>query len=316
MYILPEIVEKSKKMDLLTYLQNYDPDELVKVSNGTYCTRTHDSLIISNGLWHWFSRGIGGRSAVDYLIKVNGMSFQDAVVEVLEKQQVDNIVSVKKNEQDSNRVNRQLVLPPRANSNERVINYLVRRGISKEIIDYCIENNLIYEDVPYHNAVFVGYDKDNIARYGCVRSTSNSNVKYDVKGSDKHYSFKLVNKVSNTNTIHLFEGAIDVLSYATILKYSNKDWKQTNMLSLAGVYKTDKSKLPRALERYLIDNPSVNTIVLHLDRDSVGRSATASIKETLPSKYEVIEERVSKGKDVNEQLCNMLGRNKSNSKER
>ena len=29
-------VEKAKEMDVLTYLQNYEPNELVKVGNGTY----------------------------------------------------------------------------------------------------------------------------------------------------------------------------------------------------------------------------------------------------------------------------------------
>lgn len=54
-YIPPEIVKQIEKIDLLTYLQNYEPYELVKVSNGTYTTKTHDSIIISNGLWNWFS---------------------------------------------------------------------------------------------------------------------------------------------------------------------------------------------------------------------------------------------------------------------
>ena len=36
-------------MDLLTYLRNYEPQELVHVSGNTYCTEEHDSLRISNG---------------------------------------------------------------------------------------------------------------------------------------------------------------------------------------------------------------------------------------------------------------------------
>ena len=70
-YIAAEDVAKAKEMDLLTYLRNYEPQELVHVSGNTYCTREHDSLRISNGKWCWFSQGIGGRSALDYLIKVN-----------------------------------------------------------------------------------------------------------------------------------------------------------------------------------------------------------------------------------------------------
>ena len=74
-YIPPEIVKKAEEMDLLTYLQNYEPDELVKIENGTYTTKTHDSMRISNGLWNWFSEGIGGKNAVSYLMKVKKYSF-------------------------------------------------------------------------------------------------------------------------------------------------------------------------------------------------------------------------------------------------
>ena len=48
-YIAAEDVAKAKEMDLLTYLRNYEPQELVHVSGNTYCTREHDSLRISNG---------------------------------------------------------------------------------------------------------------------------------------------------------------------------------------------------------------------------------------------------------------------------
>ena len=60
---------------MLTYLQTYEPQELVHFGGSTYCTREHDSLKISNGKWCWFSRGIGGCSALDYLIKVKEMPF-------------------------------------------------------------------------------------------------------------------------------------------------------------------------------------------------------------------------------------------------
>ena len=78
-YIPPEVVAKAKEMDLLTYLKNYEPGELVHFGGSTYCTRTHDSLKISNGKWCWFSRGIGGKTALDYLIKVREIPFTEAV---------------------------------------------------------------------------------------------------------------------------------------------------------------------------------------------------------------------------------------------
>ena len=71
-YIQPEVIAEARKVDLLSYLQATDPHELVKCDGNEYCTRTHDSLKISNGKWFWWSRGIGGASALDYLVKVRG----------------------------------------------------------------------------------------------------------------------------------------------------------------------------------------------------------------------------------------------------
>ena len=71
-YVTPEQIAQAKEWDLLTYLQRYDPHQLVHVGGSTYCTREHDSLKISNGKWNWFSRKIGGKTALDYLIKVQG----------------------------------------------------------------------------------------------------------------------------------------------------------------------------------------------------------------------------------------------------
>lgn len=81
-YVSKEQIERAKRLDLLTYLQIYEPVELVRCSRNVYTTRTHDSLKISNGKWFWWSRGIGGRSALDYLIKVRGLSFPDAVLQI------------------------------------------------------------------------------------------------------------------------------------------------------------------------------------------------------------------------------------------
>ena len=77
-YIPPVLVSKAKEMDLLTYLQIFEPDELVRVSDHEYCTKTHDSLKISNGKWMWWSRGVGGKNAVDYLVTVEEKTFYSA----------------------------------------------------------------------------------------------------------------------------------------------------------------------------------------------------------------------------------------------
>lgn len=97
-YVDPQTVEKAREMDLLTYLQNHEPNELVRLSDGTYCTRTHDSLKISNGKWMWWSRGFGGYSALDYLIKVKGLDFVQAVETIVGKCAVTQNINLQQKE--------------------------------------------------------------------------------------------------------------------------------------------------------------------------------------------------------------------------
>ena len=48
-YYDSETIERARQVDLFTYLQTCEPQELVHVSGNAYCTKTHDSLQISNG---------------------------------------------------------------------------------------------------------------------------------------------------------------------------------------------------------------------------------------------------------------------------
>lgn len=77
--VTKEQIARAKEWDLLSYLQAREPQELKRCGAGEFCLRSHGSLKISNGKWHWHSRGIGGRSALDYLVKVQGMDFVSAV---------------------------------------------------------------------------------------------------------------------------------------------------------------------------------------------------------------------------------------------
>ena len=82
-FIPRDQVAAAREMDLLTYLRKFEPQELVHKGGNVYSTRTHDSLKISNGKWCWWSRNIGGKNALDYLTKVEGVPFLDAVQRIL-----------------------------------------------------------------------------------------------------------------------------------------------------------------------------------------------------------------------------------------
>ena len=301
-YIAAEDVARAKEMDLLTYLRNYEPQELVHVSGNTYCTREHDSLRISNGKWCWFSQGIGGRSALDYLIKVKGIPFTQAAEIILGREAEKPPVFYRQKERRST----ELLMPELSETTEQVEKYLYSRGIHPVIIRYCLDNKLLFESADYHNAMFVGYDKDGKARYGALRSTVSS-YKGELTGSDKRFSFFLEGK-PNAEHIHVFESAIDLLSFATLVLLAGRDWKSETYLSLAGVFQTKRENVvPVALSRFLDEHPSVRKIHLHLDNDAVGRGAVKGIVGGLQGKYQVYDEPPSHGKDVNDELKIRVG---------
>lgn len=304
-YIAPEVITEAKRMDLLTYLREFEPGELVKFSRNTYTTKTHDSLKISNGKWMWWSRGIGGKSALDYLIKVRGMDFVEAVRTIMG----NGSVSYPTYENSNSYEQQPLLLPERSPTSDVVVEYLFGRGIDYEIINECLVKELIIESLPYHNVVFIGYDENKEPKYAAYRATNQSRIMGDCTGSKKQYSFRLT--AENTGEVHLFECAIDLLSYATLLKLDGKDWRQFNLVSLAGVYspkqKIEDSKVPITLSRLLEKDKTIRRIVLHLDNDVAGRKATKALQTILPKEYEVVDEPPAYGKDVNDFLCKRLG---------
>ena len=304
-YVSQEEIQTAKQVDLLSFLQATNPSELVHVSGQTYCTREHDSLKISNGKWYWFSRGIGGVSALDYLIKVQGYSLPQAVELIGGRSSFLPPKQAKLPETP-----KRILLPERNNSSEQVIRYLRRRGIHPEVIGYCIENTMLYESKDYHNAVFVGYDEGGKPRYASIRGTIGK-YKGEATGSDKHYSFGLTEGRSSSH-LHLFESAIDLLSFVSILHMKGQDWNRDAFLSLAGVFQSKRQDvLPVALQRYLDQHKEVQTIHLHLDNDEVGRGAAEGIKRSLAGRYSVLDEPPACGKDVNDQLMIRLGLKKS-----
>ena len=219
-YIPPSVVQEVKRMDLLTYLKNYEPYELVHFSGNTYTTRTHDSLKISNGKWMWWSQRTGGRSALDYLIKVRGYSFLEAVELLAERANIQPSLSVSENVP----MEKQLLLPKKNQDDQKVIAYLSGRGIDKEIIQFCLESGRVYESAFHHNAVFVGMDEKENPKYAAIRGIGTSFIG-EANGSDKNYSFSIFTEKPN-DTVHLFESAIDLLSYACLL-YTSGYFRRT-----------------------------------------------------------------------------------------
>ena len=287
-------IEAARAVDLLTYLQTYEPDNIKKIGN-EYCLREHDSLKISNGKWFWFSRGFGSNNALDFLVQVRGLNFVDAV-RVLAGDENISRNSYEPPKNLSEKTKKSFELPKPYFNNHRVVAYLMNRGIDRHVIDICIEAGTIYESKNRHNCVFVGKDGDE-AKFACLRGTF-GNFKMDVTGSDKRYSFIFPAKdTSESNVVNVFESPIDTLSFVSMERENSYNRNNENYLSLGGV-----SSL--ALIKFLENHPNVSDIRLRLDNDASGIDAMERITAELSEnpKYRIISEPSPIGKDWNDLL--------------
>lgn len=296
-------LEDIRKIDLLTYLSIKDPDDLEEFSRGVYRLKTHDSLVISNGMWNWFSRGFGGKSALDYLIKVKNFTFLDAVNELKDLANVD-IKPLQKEIKRKYSYNKkeQLEVPNFNRDMSKTKSYLQRRGIENKVIDLFISLGSLKESYKYNNALFIGFDKNNEIKYVNQRSTGEKKFGGDVSGSDKKFAFKYVGSNEN-KCLKLFEAPIDLMSYMSIKLLNKEEVKQENLLALGGISKFKSGNIPVGLEQYFEDYGKPNTIEIYFDRDETGIEGSRNLKKILEKMNIKVQCFYPKqGKDVNDNL--------------
>ena len=184
-WINEEQLAAARRVDLLTYLQEREPQELVRSAPGEYRTVSHGSLVISNGAWYWNRGQFGGRSALDYLIRVQDLSLMDAVESVSGVRAPSFSPSLPVNRPEPKREAKPLILPPQTKYPRQLLAYLQRRDIDADVIRQCLDNGSLYEGRYNSEAVcvFVGHDDAGVARFGCMRGI-NSDLKRDCSGSD------------------------------------------------------------------------------------------------------------------------------------
>jgi hypothetical protein len=218
------------------------------------------------------------------LIEVRGFSFVDAVKH-LAGNEVHHYAVVPNAKPPPK--TKAFALPPRNHNNMRAIAYLQSRGIAKPLILDCIERGSIYESAKFHNCVFVGRDENGAARYASYRGTIGT-FQRDEDGSDKQYGFVLPPSNPNSQTVAVFESAVDALSHQTLFpKFGG--WR----LSLGGTALA-------ALTRFLEVHGEIRQCVVCTDNDKAGESAAARIEE-LPD-IVAVRDLPPVGKDWNDTL--------------
>ena len=278
-------IEAARQISVVQYLETYRPGELVRKTDREYCTRSHDSLIITigNGKFHWYSHDVGGNNAIDYLTKVEGMDFVSAVRLLNEMTPAPVSVQLAKTIPVKQSTPRKFELPAPDRNAEAAAAYLMQRGISPKVLRYCVGSGILYQTTRgnYRNCVFVGKDEHGVARCAFQRGCQGT-FRGDVSGSQKQYGFLISAEDPECDTVEIYEAPIDAMSGATLRQYKHdRPWRGVHYLALGGLNH-------QPIDYFLAHHPAVKTAVLCFDRDEPGRNFAGTVAKKLTEKNLVV----------------------------
>lgn len=172
-----DIIERAKNTDMIALLESEEGFSF----KSTYGEREfkcieHNSLVVNGNRrrWYWNSRQVGGNNAIDYLVKIRGMNFRDAVLHLVGDREQTAYTPIRKAVTENVSVSKpvRFVLPEQAHfpdgrrNYSNIIAYLNKgRGIDMNIINTLIASGQIYQGVQYNGLHIVGYNDDGMAFY-------------------------------------------------------------------------------------------------------------------------------------------------------
>ena len=272
--------------------------EVLKRSGKEYEWRDGSQKVTVRGnLWYHQYEQVGG-DAIDFVRRYYNKSYAESVEYLLGGQ-----LEAAPNSRDEFVQNNsytpahgterktEFKLPKAGDNMRRVYAYLLnRRGIDRDVLNAFVHQKMIYESADYHNAVFVGYDENGIARHAHKRGTSSeSTYKGNAESCDPRYSFHWTGM---DNRLYLFEAPIDMLSFISLHK---DNWRSHS-------YATCCEVSDQVLWQMLKDNPNIGYVNLCLDNDEPGQKANKRISDKLFTQRIPHEILIPTRKDWNENL--------------
>ena len=286
-----EQIQRADDTDLYVFLSGRG--EQFKRCGKEYRWLRHDSVMINKSEWYRFSQNKGGH-AIDFMKEFYGLSFAEAVKELLGEEGVGE-TNRRTAKEDAGRQKvcpiplPGLELPERNESCEIARKYLIeQRKLSEWLIDQMIAKGDIYESKNYHNVVFVGRDKEQNPRYTAMRGTDENRYRGEAKGSEKAYGF---GHIGTDEKLFVFESPIDLLSYITAV---SEEWEKHSYISLGGLSE-------KAMKRMYTEYPYIHSIYLCLDNDEPGNERCRQFVSLIPEELSVYRLEPVK-KDWNECL--------------
>lgn len=279
---------QANSVDLVEFLR-FKGEPLIR-SGPEFRMSSNHSVTVQGNEWYDHAAEKGG-GPVSFLKEFYGMSYQEAVLTLLNEDvsQLCSLVTAPKE-----KVKKPFELPPANKDNRRVFAYLLKhRHLDRDVLTTFVKLGMVYEDQKYHNAVFVGWDKDGTARHAHKRSTNSQGKSFrmTVEGSDFRYAF---NWPGSSGRLLVFEAPIDMLSF--ISKFHDSDWARHSYVALCG---TSSQPMLGMLERY----PNIETVHLALDNDQAGQLATKRLAKLAQEKGLTVDALIPVLKDWNEDLC-------------
>ena len=158
---------QANAVDLVEFLR-FKGEPLIRSGPEFRLANNHSVTVRGSG-WYDHAAEKGG-GPVTFLKEFYGMNYPQAVITLL-----DEDLSILDPPVDTPRekVKKPFELPPANKDNRRVFAYLLKhRHLDREVLTTFVRLGLVYEDQKYHNAVFVGMDKDGTpSSWSVVKST-------------------------------------------------------------------------------------------------------------------------------------------------
>ena len=294
--------QRANNVDLKDFLERQG-EPLIRSGPEWRLKNDHSITIRGN---RWFDHGSGekGGLAIDFVRYYYGKSFVEAVSMLLGGEQG---VGYSQSSPKEECPKVPFSLPPANSDMRRVFAYLLKtRLLERDVVTDFAKAGLLYESLEtskdgrcqFHNAIFVGRDKEGIARHAHKKGiyTSGSNYRGNLESSDPKYSFHWI---GTTDRLYVFEAPIDMLSYISLNKWQ---WQQHSYVALCGVSS-------QAIYQILSDAPIIRTIHLCLDHDIPGVKAAMRIRDKLREDgYSEVQIELSERKDWNEDLKWLYGK--------
>ena len=243
-YFTEEQKQRANAVDLEDFLSRQG-EKLLRSGREKRLASDH-SITVRGNRWYDHATEKGG-CAIDFVRMFYNQSFPDAVTMLLGGEQG---VAYRESVNQQLEPKKPFVLPEANQTMHRAFAYLIKtRCVDPKVVSVFAGKHMIYEDVKYHNVVFVGFDSDGIPRHAHKRGTCQKGqpFKGNVEGCDPRYSFRWIGK---SNTVYVFEAPIDMLSFISMYQNVKKEDIVCN-LGLLSVEKSSVESSERCLEEPL-----------------------------------------------------------------